>query len=213
MRLHLPAGAEAGGGAEQHVAVHEVSKKDPGTDKTIILDRGRWRHFVNTYYPPAGVSSDWTARMKPYTVRSDYWQTGADLVNDHSGIVHEALGNQRPRRAADGNPPAAAPAPAPLRRASQPAIPSPGPCPAGRRRARRPRSRATTRHRPKANAVVGSVGAVVCASPAPQYRPRTERRNDGARVSVRLGLALTGAQHARVESAPGPGSAGLACRR
>ncbi len=35
--------------------------------------------------------------MKQYTFESDYWQTGADLIQSSSGIINKSLGNQRPR--------------------------------------------------------------------------------------------------------------------
>jgi hypothetical protein len=76
---------------------HEISKVDPKTKQVVSLKRAPWEALVDKYYPAAGVSSEWTARMKPNTIKSDYWQTGADLVNDHSGIVHVALSNRRER--------------------------------------------------------------------------------------------------------------------
>ena len=87
---------------------HEVSRKDRATDRTV-LDRASWERLVNAYYGPAGVSAEWTAKMKPFTLQSDYSQTGADLVNDRSGIIHEALGNQKPRLLAEADRPALAP--------------------------------------------------------------------------------------------------------
>ena len=88
---------------------HEASKKDPTTKRTVSLDRKLWERLVDTYWVPAGVSQEWIAKMKPLTIRTDYWQTGADLVNDNSGFIHEALGNQKPRVVADGKGPAPAP--------------------------------------------------------------------------------------------------------
>jgi hypothetical protein len=85
---------------------HEVSKSDKTTKKTIALDREQFERLVDTYFLPAGVSPTWVAKMKPHTLRSDYWQTGADLANDNSGIFHEALGNRTPRYVEDGKPPA-----------------------------------------------------------------------------------------------------------
>ena len=85
---------------------HEVSKSDNTTKKVVALDRERFERLVNTYFLPAGVSSAWVAKMKPLTLRSDYWQTGADLANDNAGIFHEALGNRTPRYVEDGKPPA-----------------------------------------------------------------------------------------------------------
>lgn len=83
---------------------HEVSHSDPVTKKIVRLDRPAWERLVHRYYGPAGVSSEWTERMKPLTIDSDYWQTGADLIQDKSGIVHLALGNQKDRPIA-GRPP------------------------------------------------------------------------------------------------------------
>lgn len=89
---------------------HEVSHHDPRTREITRLDRPAWERLVNLYFGPAGVSQDWTERMKPLTVQSDYWQTGADLINEKSGIFHVSLGNQRERMIAtpgkpDANPP------------------------------------------------------------------------------------------------------------
>lgn len=83
---------------------HEVSHSDPVTKKIVRLDRPAWEQLVRRYYGPAGVSAEWTERMKPLTIDSDYWQTGADLIKDKSGIVHFSLGNQRERVIA-GKPP------------------------------------------------------------------------------------------------------------
>lgn len=88
---------------------HEVSHHDPNTYKITRLDRPAFERLVEKYYGAAGVSAAWTERMKPLTVASDYWQTGADLIRDSSGIVHVALGNQRERLIADRTP--AKPAP------------------------------------------------------------------------------------------------------
>ena len=83
---------------------HEVSHKDPVT-KQIRLDRIAWERLVDKYFPPAGVSEDWIAKMKQLTIESDYWQTGADLVQANSGIIHMPLGNHRPRNVARNAPP------------------------------------------------------------------------------------------------------------
>lgn len=88
---------------------HEVSHHDPNTYKITRLDRPAFERLVEKYYGAAGVSRDWTERMKPLTVASDYWQTGADLMRDKSGIVHVALGNQRERLIADRTSPKPAP--------------------------------------------------------------------------------------------------------
>ena len=83
---------------------HEVSRKDPVT-KQITLDRNAWERLVDKYFPAAGVSQDWTAKMKQLTIETDYWQTGADLVQANSGIIHLPLGNQQPRNIARASPP------------------------------------------------------------------------------------------------------------
>lgn len=79
---------------------HEVSHIDPATKQATKLDRGAWERLVQKYMGPAGVSESWVADMKPRTVNSDYWQTGADLINASSGIIHEALANQTTRQIA-----------------------------------------------------------------------------------------------------------------
>jgi ATP-dependent protease ClpP protease subunit len=89
---------------------HEVSRRDPLTNQTT-LDRGAWLRLVDKYFRPAGVSEEWIASLKQRTVESDYWQTGADLVQANSGIIHTPLGNQKarimtpgPRREVAGSP-------------------------------------------------------------------------------------------------------------
>ncbi|MDX2201639.1 MAG: hypothetical protein NW223_02735 [Hyphomicrobiaceae bacterium] len=83
---------------------HEISYHDPKTNRILRLDRAAWERLVEKYYPAAGVSSAWIERMKPLTVASDYWQTGADLVRDQSGIVHATLSNRRERLIAERPP-------------------------------------------------------------------------------------------------------------
>ena len=59
--------------------------------------------------------------LKPRTIDSDYWQTGADLITSNSGIIHESLANQTARYVA--------PSPRPRETASaQPAASSPRDC-------------------------------------------------------------------------------------
>lgn len=101
---------------------HEVSFHDPQTRQITRLDRPGWERLVNTYFGPAGVSPEWTERMKPLTVKSDYWQTGADLLNDKSGIFHQALGNQQERLIAEPQRP---PAPPPAKVAERAPFPRP----------------------------------------------------------------------------------------
>jgi hypothetical protein len=78
---------------------HEISRKDPHTNR-IVLNRSQWEELVDKYFRPAGVSDKWIAEMKPYTIGSDYWQTGGDLVQANSGIIHRTLSNHRRREIA-----------------------------------------------------------------------------------------------------------------
>jgi ATP-dependent protease ClpP protease subunit len=98
---------------------HEVSHMDPVTKQPTKLDREAWERLVDKYFPPAGVSNSWIADLKPRTVGSDYWQTGADLINANSGIIHQSLANQttrvlapgaRPKEAVSAQPPTPPPA-------------------------------------------------------------------------------------------------------
>jgi ATP-dependent protease ClpP protease subunit len=95
---------------------HEVSHMDPATKQVTKLDRAAWERLVDKYFRPAGVSEEWIADLKPRTIDSDYWQTGADLIRSNAGIIHESLGNQtarlvtpgpRPKEAASTQPAAA----------------------------------------------------------------------------------------------------------
>ena len=67
------------------------------------------------------MSEAWIADLKPRTVASDYWQTGADLIRSNSGIIHEPLANQTARYVAPGPRPRAS-------ASAQPAAASPGEC-------------------------------------------------------------------------------------
>ena len=100
---------------------HEVSHMDPVTKQTTRLDRAAWERLVDKYLRPAGVSDTWIAELKPRTINSDYWQTGADLIRSNSGIIHEPLANQTARLVASG------PRPKEAARA-QPAAASAGDC-------------------------------------------------------------------------------------
>jgi ATP-dependent protease ClpP protease subunit len=75
---------------------HEVSRKDPVTNVTT-LDRSAWLRLVDKYFPDAGVTDAWIAEIKHRTIDSDYWQTGSDLIEAKSGVIHTALGNQKAR--------------------------------------------------------------------------------------------------------------------
>ena len=100
---------------------HEVSQADPVTKQPTKLDRAAWERLVDTYLRPAGVSDAWIADLKPRTVNSDYWQTGADLIRANSGIIHEPLANQTARSLLPG--------PRPRETASaQPAVTPPREC-------------------------------------------------------------------------------------
>ena len=83
---------------------HEVSHADPVTKQMTRLDRAAWERLVDTYLRPAGVSDAWITDLKPRTVNSDYWQTGADLIRANSGIIHEPLANQTARIIVTGPP-------------------------------------------------------------------------------------------------------------
>ena len=106
---------------------HEVSHMDPVTKQPTKLDRAAWERLVDKYFPPAGVSSSWIADLKPRTIGSDYWQTGADLINASSGIIHQSLANQttrvlapgaRPKEAVSAQPPPPTPPSAECRKYS-----------------------------------------------------------------------------------------------
>jgi ATP-dependent protease ClpP protease subunit len=75
---------------------HEVSRRDPATKRTT-LDRAAWERLVDKYFRPAGVAEAWIASLMQRTVESDFWQTGADLVQANSGIIHMPLANQKAR--------------------------------------------------------------------------------------------------------------------
>ena len=83
---------------------------DPVTKQTTKLDRAAWERLVDKYFRPAGVSDEWIADLKPRTVDSDYWQTGADLIRSSSGIIHEPLANQTARVVVPGPRPKGPPA-------------------------------------------------------------------------------------------------------
>src|SRR5262249_33633117 len=91
---------------------------DPVTKQPTRLDRAAWERLVDTYLRPAGVSDAGIADLKPRTVNSDYWQTGADLVRTGSRLIHEPLANHtalilppgpRPKETASAQPAVTAP--------------------------------------------------------------------------------------------------------
>ena len=77
---------------------HEVSVSDPKTKKITKLIRGDWLRLVTQYVEPAGVSKAWIDSVKQQVNRTDFYQTGADLVQAKSGIITHALGNRIERK-------------------------------------------------------------------------------------------------------------------
>ena len=77
---------------------HEVSRSDKHTRKIYALDRGQWERLIEKYWLPAGVNPTWIAEMKQHTFQTDYYQTGKDLLQQHSGIVHKALSDELRRK-------------------------------------------------------------------------------------------------------------------
>ena len=73
---------------------HEVSHLDPVTKRIVRLDRLAWDRLIDKYFRTAGVSEEWIVNLQQLTVESDYWQTGADLIQSNSGIIHKPLGNR-----------------------------------------------------------------------------------------------------------------------
>ena len=73
-RYHLSGGVDA------------VMTKAPGT---YTVDG-----FLNRYYAPAGLSTEWLKHLKQVIENNDgYWQTGRDLLDAKSGIITETIGN------------------------------------------------------------------------------------------------------------------------
>jgi hypothetical protein len=67
------------------------------------------QRFLDQYYAPAGVSRDWLTRLKDVIEKNDgYWQTGADLWTEKTGMITETIGNTQPQ---DNRPIYLAPAP------------------------------------------------------------------------------------------------------
>ncbi len=76
---------------------HEVSYTDK-SHKIVKLDRQQWEGLVDKYWVPAGVSQTWIDNMKEHTFQTDYFQSGQNLLEDESGIVHKALSDEHRRR-------------------------------------------------------------------------------------------------------------------
>ncbi|MEI9899070.1 MAG: ATP-dependent Clp protease proteolytic subunit [Hyphomicrobium sp.] len=77
---------------------HEVSRSDKRTHKIYELDRAQWESLIEKYWLPAGVNPVWIAEMKTHTFQSDYYQTGQDLLDHDSGIVHKPLSDEMRRK-------------------------------------------------------------------------------------------------------------------
>lgn len=81
--------------------VDSVTTSAPGTHSV--------EKFLEQYYAPAGVARDWLVRLRDVIEKNGgYWQTGADLWDEKSGIITEPIGNIQPQ---DGRPIYLAPAP------------------------------------------------------------------------------------------------------
>ena len=76
---------------------HEITRPDPIDKQRLIVDRAASERLLIKYYPEAGVSLSWTDQMRPKTVNADYWQTGLELMQSHTGIVKGLLPNTQPR--------------------------------------------------------------------------------------------------------------------
>ncbi len=77
---------------------HEVSRSDKHTRKIYELDRAQWERLIEKYWLPAGVNPAWIAEMKQHTFQTDYYQTGNDLLQQDSGIVHKSLSDELRRK-------------------------------------------------------------------------------------------------------------------
>lgn len=82
-----------------------------GVDTVLTATPGSHsvKRFLEQYYAPAGVSRSWLVRLEDVIEKNDgYWQTGADLWDDKTGIITETIGNMQPQ---DNRPIYLAPAP------------------------------------------------------------------------------------------------------
>ena len=77
---------------------HEVSRSDKHTHEIYELDRAQWERLIDKYWVPEGVNPAWIAEMKKHTFQADYYQTGQDLLDHDSGIVHKPLSDERRRQ-------------------------------------------------------------------------------------------------------------------
>ena len=77
---------------------HEVSRADKQTRKIYELDRPQWEMLIDRYWIPAGVNPEWIKTMKEHTFEKDYYQSGQNLLQNDSGIVHRPLSDELRRR-------------------------------------------------------------------------------------------------------------------
>ena len=77
---------------------HEVSRTDKQSHRIYELDREQWERLIDKYWIPAGVNPAWIEEMKQHTFQTDYYQTGQDLLDHDSGIVHKTLSDERKRK-------------------------------------------------------------------------------------------------------------------
>jgi hypothetical protein len=84
---------------------HEVSRADKQTRKIYELDRPQWEMLIDRYWIPAGVNPEWIKTMKEHTFEMDYFQSGQNLLQDDSGIVHKPLSDELRRKVVPRSPP------------------------------------------------------------------------------------------------------------
>lgn len=75
---------------------HEVTRGG-GRSGQLKRVEGRYASLIERYWIPAGVSRSWINRMLDLADGHDYWQTGAQLVADQTGIITQSLGYRRKR--------------------------------------------------------------------------------------------------------------------
>ena len=83
---------------------HEVSRTDKRTRKIYELDRPQWEMLIDKYWVPAGVNPEWIKTMKEHTFQKDYYQSGQNLLQDDSGIVHKPLSDELRRKVVPRSP-------------------------------------------------------------------------------------------------------------
>jgi ATP-dependent protease ClpP protease subunit len=74
---------------------HEAGRQNGEGDVTV--DSRETMRLLRAYYVPAGVSLDWLNGLLPLINKSNYWQTGQDLITAKSGIITNPIDNQTPR--------------------------------------------------------------------------------------------------------------------